>query len=70
MGGTTIDGVEPFDLFDMTQSGYDVYQNVVSPLRDRLDEEMDVDVMVIDLMGITNAAHRGHKLQLFMIDAA
>jgi hypothetical protein len=62
-------GVNMFDFFDEeTRELGDVCAEVVEPLVG--DEVMGGDLLVIDRIAITNVAHRGHKLGLFMIEAA
>jgi len=62
-------GADAFEIFDTTQEGMEVYNAVVGPLMDDFGEEMQGDALVIELIEIT-PAHRGHRLGLFMIEAA
>lgn len=62
-------GVDKFEVFDTTQEGMEVYNAVVHSAEEDFDEEMQGDVLVVERMVVT-PAHRGHRLGLFMIEAA
>jgi hypothetical protein len=62
-------GINKFQIFDETQEGMEVYQSVVEGLEDSCDDVAQGDIQVIERV-VTDPAHRGHGLGLFMIEAA
>jgi len=66
MGNT---GVNKLRVFDETQEGLELYEEVVKGWDDGCVEEMQGDLQVINRM-VVDPAHRGHGLGLFMIEAA
>lgn len=61
--------IDKFEVFDETSEGGELYTEVVRDLDEGCTDEGQGDVQVIERM-VVDPAHRGHRLGLFMIEAA